>query len=377
MAALLLAATGLLAAFGHLAWTVTWFGIFVALLLARPLASGHRIRSAIRRSGIAALIAIPTTIAVFAATLWAAAGAPDQSPHYSNGPNAVWSRHQWVGETHTSVEYDDLVAEFKTNRITDAFFHVGPLEGDGSILARRYPNAPELIANLKRRMPELRPQAWIGQVIPEGGGPLELANPEVRQRIVESSKIFVEMGFAGIHYNIEPVPSGDPSFIDLLRRSRAMTSRAGALLSIAAEEPDSSRVLGGVGRFLSSGYHAWEYSYYLEVIPLVDQIAVMAYDSGLPIDWVYTAIVRRYTARLITLVGGQVTLFVGVPTYEDETTVHTSKAENVTSALKGISQGVDGYTDAELKSFGVAIYAQWTTDETEWATYRRIWLGDE
>lgn len=317
-----------------------------------------------------------TTLVVFVVSLWLPSGRHVDQAHYSNGPNAVWSRHQWVGESHSEAEYDALADELRRNAITDAFFHVGPLEADGTIPAARYPNARELIKNLKARYPKLRPQAWIGQVLPEGGGPLLLSDESVRRQIVETSKTFLDLGFSGIHYNLEPVPSGDQSFVDLLKRARAMTKAAGGILSISAEEPDPSGPAGDIARTLSNGYHAWDYSYYLEVIPLVDQMAVMAYDSGVPFDWLYTALVRRYTARLVTLVGGKVTLFMGVPTYEDRNLGHVPEVENISSSLAGIQQGLEGYSSAELRNFGVAIYAQWTTDEAEWAIYRRTWLGE-
>lgn len=156
-----------------------------------------------------------------------------------------------------------------------------------------------------------------------------------------------------------------------------MTRARGATLSIAAEEPDPSGPGGDLARLVASGYHAWHYDYYLELTNYVDQIAVMSYDTGVPVDWAYAALVRRYTARLITLIGGKVTLFMGVPTYSDQLPAHVAAAENMESALTGILQGVDGYSDSELAKFGVAIYAQWTTTPEDWATYRSVWLGDQ
>ncbi len=65
----------------------------------------------------------------------------------------------------------------------------------------------------------------------------------------------------------------------------------------------------------------------------------------------------------------------GVPSYEDQRWTFNPKAANVGSALRGIQKGIDGLDRSELRDFGVAIYAEWTTDDEEWEMYRREWLG--
>ncbi|RIK06866.1 MAG: hypothetical protein DCC49_10930 [Acidobacteria bacterium] len=362
---------------GNPMWPVPFAGIFLVLLAGWPPGARRGGKpSYFMRLLLLAPLAALCALAVFVASTWAAYQRTPEQPSHSVGPNAVWARHQWVGEPHTSEDYDALAEELSENRITDVFFHVGPLDGDGSISPEKYPNAADLVKNLRLRHPTVRIQAWIGQITVASGGPLELADKEVRKRIVATSGKFLDLGFNGIHYNVEPLPSGDRDFIDLLSLARALTKARGAVLSIAAEEPDPSGLAGDLARLISSGYHAWHYDYYLELTDYVDQIAVMSYDTGVPVNWVYAAVIRRYTARLITLIGGKVTLFMGIPTYSDQLPAHVSSAENMESALTGIVQGVEGYSDSQLAKFGVAIYAQWTTTPEDWATYRRVWLGD-
>lgn len=361
---------------GNSMWSVPFTGIFLVLLAGWPFKSG---RNQGCFYGIRLLLLSPVAtfcaLAIFLGSTWMAYREMPARPSQSVGPNAVWARHQWVGEPHSSEEYDDLGRELAENQISDVFFHVGPLDGDGSISPEKYRNAADLANNLHARYPELRIQAWIGQITVAAGGPLKLADQEVRKRIVTTSAIFLDLGFNGIHYNVEPLPSGDGDFIDLLRLARQLTRARGATLSIAAEEPDPAGPVGDLARFVSSGYHAWRYEYYLELTDYVDQIAVMSYDTGVPANWIYAALMRRYTARLITLLGGKVTLFMGVPTYSDQPPAHIAAAENMESALTGILQGVDGFSESQRTTFGVAIYAQWTTTAEDWATYRRVWLG--
>lgn len=363
-------------------WLAPFMGAFALVLVGWPASADRDAgKGSIRRGPryfrrllLLAPTALALAIAVLVVSTWVAYERLPSDLHYSVGPNAVWARHQWVGESHSAGEYDDLARQLRENKITDVFFHVGPLEGDGSIPVEKYPNAGDLVKNLHGRYPGVRLQAWIGQITAAAGGSLALQDAAVRERIVMSSEKFLELGFDGIHYNVEPLASGDSDFVALLRLARAMTNQRGAVLSIAAEEPDPSGLVGDLARLTSSGYHAWSYEYYLELTNYVDQIAVMSYDTGIPRDWAYAAVIRRYTARLITLIGGKVTLFMGVPTYPDQLPAHRADAENMESALTGILQGVAGYADSELASFGVAIYAQWTTTDDDWTTYRAMWI---
>jgi hypothetical protein len=63
-----------------------------------------------------------------------------------------------------------------------------------------------------------------------------------------------------------------------------------------------------------------------------------------------------------------------VPTYAERRWNFDPAAENMASALAGIAHALDGEATAPA-DFGLAAYAHWTTDDTEWALWRRHWLG--
>lgn len=334
-------------------------------------------RGRLRLGLLACLLATSTVVAGFLLYLYLSYRGPISNQRRSQGRNALWVAHQWVGEHHTSREYVELATRLKENGITDAFFHVGPLNSAGTIDQERYPHAASLIENVKQMYPEVRVQAWIGQVERKGGGPLDLSDARVRDRIVQTATDFLDMGFDGVHYNIEPVFSGDRDFIDLLQRTREITRASSKVVSVAADELEP---LPGAERFVrvfakQAGF--WNKEYYLEVAASVDQIAVMMYDTALPTAWLYGSLVEWETTSLVDLLGGQVTLFMGVPSYEDERWTFNPGAENVQSALRGIQKGLEHLDEQEMENFGVAIYAEWTTDEEEWELYRQEWLSLE
>lgn len=290
-------------------------------------------------------------------------------------PNAVWSAHKWVGQGHSEDAYDEFAALLARHRISDVYFHVGPLTGKGLIPSTKYPNAPALIAAMRRRAPSLRLHAWIGQVERRGGGPLDLSDAGTRANIVGTAAEFIGLGFDGIHYNIEPVYSGDPGLLALLDASAPVTRARGKLLSVATDELSPLPGAEHAARLLVRQAGLWRAPYFREVAARTDQLAVMMYDTAMPFDWLYGPIVAWETWRLRDIVGPDTVLFMGVPTYEDEHFGFHPSAENMASGLRGIGIGLSFDGAPPGPNFGAAIYAGWTTDEDEWAVWRRDWLG--
>lgn len=290
-------------------------------------------------------------------------------------PNAVWSAHKWVGESHSEDAYDEFAELLTRHRITDVYFHAGPLTGEGLVRRTKYPNARALIAAMRQRAPSVRLHAWIGQVERRGGGPLDLTDEATRTNIVLTAGDFINLGFDGIHYNIEPVYSGDPDLLALLDATAPVTRDRGKLLSMATDELAPLPGLEYAARLFFRQAGLWRSGYYREVAARTDQLAVMMYDTAMPFDWLYGTIVAWETWRLREIVGPDTTLFMGVPTYEDEHFGFHPAAENMQSGLRGIGIGLLFDGPPETANLGAAIYAGWTTDEEEWAVWRRDWLG--
>lgn len=292
------------------------------------------------------------------------------------GPNAVWIGHRWVGQAHDGAEYRILTALLRRHHITDAFAHVGPLDGSGRIPQARYPAAADFVAAMKRSAPALRLHAWIGQVERWGGGPLDLSDATVRAAIVQTSARFLDLGFDGIHYNFEPITNGNPHLLALLDRTRTLTKSRGRLLSLATDELEPLPGLASLATLLRVRAGYWTEPYYRAVADRVDQVAVMMYDTALPTGWLYGSLVAWETESIRRLTAGRVTLFIGVPSYEEQRWTFHPGAENVRSALRGIRKGMGARQQDPFDDFGVAIYANWTTDAAEWRTLREGWLGE-
>jgi hypothetical protein len=181
------------------------------------------------------------------------------------------------------------------------YVHVGPLDGDGTIPPGRAPYAAEFAAALHDRhdrMEGLRVQAWLGQVSAGGGGPLDLGRERVRAHVVRTGLRFMDLGFDGVHYDIEPIWDGDEHFLALLEAAGRAAQAEGKLLSVAAEElpvfPGAERAI----RFVIPRYHPLTIAYHRRVAAHVDQIAVMTCDSATPMAHLCQRFVAR-NARLL------------------------------------------------------------------------------
>jgi hypothetical protein len=73
---------------------------------------------------------------------------------------------------------------------------------------------------------------------------------------------------------------------------------------------------------------------------------------------------------------GRARVLVGIPTYDGTGLMHRAAVENPENALVGAIAGLRGLGGGGTFE-GIALYAEWTTDEHEWSTYERLWRGQE
>jgi hypothetical protein len=301
--------------------------------------------------------------------------------HFNSGHNAVWLEHPWAGQAHTDAEYYQLAQRLSHEQISFVFAHVGPLQSDGTIPANLAPNAAALAAALHARMPSLKVLAWIGQVELAGGYPptesVDLDQSAVRSQIAHTAAHFVaDLGFDGVHYDIEPIVNNSARFLDLLTATRSLLP-AGALLSTVGEKwaPNAhvADLLYGMGR---AGAW-WTSFYYADVAAHVDQLVAMIYDTGMPTAGLYSLAVQQETKHILDAVRSArqpPQVLIGLPTYSGDSLWFHSSAENMQTGLQGVVAGLNSNRDTSAFT-GVAIYRFASTGDTDWTTYDKLWLG--
>ncbi|HEX6796096.1 MAG TPA: glycosyl hydrolase family 18 protein [Ktedonobacterales bacterium] len=301
--------------------------------------------------------------------------------HFNRGQNAVWLEHTWAGQAHSADDYDALAARLSREQIGYVFAHVGPLNSDGTIPSDRAPNAAALTAALHQRLPGLKVLAWIGQVEIAGGFPpdesVNLDDSSVRVQIAHTAAHFVQdLGYDGVHYDIEPILNNNPRFLDLLDETRTVLPPS-AIISISAQKwaPDAkaASLLRDIGRA-----DAWWTSYfYAAVATHCDQIVAMLYNTAMPTAWAYQLAVKQETQHILEAVRSAAhppQVLIGLPTYPGNGFWFHDSAENMETGLSGVVAGLN--SDRTTAPFaGVAIYRYALTTDGDWATYDRLWLG--
>ncbi|MFE1922458.1 hypothetical protein ACFW91_07850 [Streptomyces asoensis] len=293
---------------------------------------------------------------------------------YTRGKDAIWLGHAWVDGRKTDADVRDLAARLEDTGIRDLYVHAGPLEHDGTLPPSAYSGAGEFIAAVHREAPELRVQAWLGDVLatesPDG---MRLERAGTRAAVVRSTREILDAGFQGAHFDLEPLHSGDGDYLTLLDSLRAVTRARGAQLSVAAHQIDP---LPGFHSFwgTTAGHPKWwSQRFFGQVARRVDQIAMMSYDTMQPLESTYGGYVAQQTSLALEVTPDSTDLLMGLPFYHENRFGHWNHAETVEAAVRGVRLGLSR-TDADRRNFGVAAYVDFAATEQDWTSYERGWV---
>ncbi len=301
--------------------------------------------------------------------------------HFNQGENAVWLEHTWAGDAHSDADYDALADRLEAEQIRYVYAHVGPLDSDGTIPADRAPYAQQLATALHDRLPGIHILAWIGQVEIAGGFPadesVDLSLSSVRQQIAQTAAHFArDLGFDGVHYDIEPITNNNAHFLDLLDVTRAELP-AGAMLSITAQKWAPSAHVAEWLRNAGKADAWWTTYYYTQVAAHCDQIVSTLYDTSMPTSGLYQLFVKQEVEHILDAARAAPSkpqVLFGVPTYSGNSFWFHETAENMKTGLEGVREGLNSNADTSLFT-GVAVYRLATTSDASWRTYDSAWLG--
>ncbi|WP_371482781.1 hypothetical protein [Kitasatospora sp. NBC_00315] len=345
--------------------------------LARAVAARPRGWSRGRRLLVTALVAlgvlaVPVGTAALALRLEYAGDPAPQTR--TRGRDAVWLGHAWVDGRKSDADVEALAARLAGTGIRDLYVHTGPLEHDGSLDSALYPNARWFLGAVHRALPGIRVQSWLGDVMaPEKEG-LHLEQLPVRDRITASAAQVLDLGFDGVHFDMEPVHSGSAGWLALLDQVHTVTAARGVPLSVAAPQIDPLPGLHAAGLALSGHGKWWSQAYFAQTARRVEQIAVMSYDTGLPLESLYGGYVAQQTTLALEVTPPQVDLLMGLPAYWENRSGHYGSAETVEAAVRGARLAL-GREAPQRQAFGLALYVDFTATPEHWSAYRRGWVA--
>ncbi|MFK4090426.1 hypothetical protein ACI2LF_40340 [Kribbella sp. NPDC020789] len=274
--------------------------------------------------------------------------------------DAFWLGHAWVDGRKTQADVTALAKRLQGTGIRDLYVHTGPLEHDGTL--ELPPRAQWFTSAMRAAAPGVRVQAWLGDVVQPGKKPgMDLDDAAVRQRVVASAKSVLQQGFQGIHYDFEPVRSGSRGYLAVLDETRALD----APLSVAAHQIDP---LWQLHRIPIDKW--WSQDYFRQVAERVNQIAVMSYDTAMPLQSLYGGYVAKQTKLALEVTPPTTDLLMGLPAYWESNPTHWGHAETVAAAVRGARLGLG---DSTRQNFGLALYVDFTATDDHWTAYRVGW----
>jgi len=284
------------------------------------------------------------------------------------GGDGLWLGHAWVDGRETSADLNALVIRVRHDGIRDLFVHDGPLSANGSLDPSLDPRARWLVATLHARLPGVRVQAWLGDLV--GPGNLDLDSPATRSRILQSVNQALADGFDGIHFDMEPVPSGDQGYLDLLAATHQVTRERHKVLSIAADLVEPLSGLNIPASLIAGQAHYWAAGYLKALAGNVDEVALMTYNTAMPSGTTYSGFVQLETGIALRAIPPGVHLIIGLPAYPSAWPGHSS-AETVANAIRGVRLALG--TSRQSRNVGVAMYADFTATPADWAAYQADW----
>jgi hypothetical protein len=310
---------------------------------------------------------------LLAAVLLAAPAHAGGAGAFDRGDNALWMRRHWLHESPSDGEIAALVEGLRERGIKRIYPFLGPMDAEGWPGWRSKPGpvryVPEragaFLAAIHRLAPEIKVVPWTGGNLNRD---VHLEDDAQRKAFAEHARRLIALGADGIQLNVEPMPSGSAAYAELLREVKAAIGSH--TLSVAAYPPPAEAD--------SDKETHWDLPFMRKICGIANELAVMAYDTGLTSAPAYEKLVAAWTRQLAATLpapsAGGCEWLMGVPAYDDDKDYHRPDVETIEHSLNGIVAGLSG-TGNRPGFRGVAIYASFTTDERKWAVYGRLWRG--
>jgi hypothetical protein len=289
--------------------------------------------------------------------------------------NAIWAGTNWTYDAPDDQAVAAFAQQLKDHGIGTVYAWVSWLQEDGTWRgSTNFPNVRRFVEQFRAAYPEATLYGWVSLPVDGGADGYRLDDEGVQQAVADfSQRVVNDFGFDGVFLNVEPVWDGDENFLSLVRGVRAAVG-IDTLISVAVP-PDWSPANASipVPPLIVPGTE-WSPEFKQSLALLSDEIAVMAYNSGLssPDDYAQWVAYQVSTwAQALSALGEGTEIVVGMPTYDAEPPGHDPLVENVTSAEIGYELGLEqSGADAPFVR-GRALYADWTTDAQEWAAFRQ------
>ena len=286
--------------------------------------------------------------------------------HQASGPSAGWataSGHDglWLGPGSVAdvAGRSRLAARIRASGVADVYVPAGPVSASGELTPA--PGTASFVSWFRHTFPHVQVCAWLTGTV--GRGHLDLDDGATQQALVASARSRLRAGFTGISYDLAPVASGDAGLLAVLDQTRALHP---ALLSVDTPKLEPLTGMGLPAALVMRHPVFWTSAYLGQVASRVSQVAVLGFDTGMPLSSWYSGYVKRETSVALHAVPASVGLLIAAPANggSDESVAATIHGARVALTATGRRQAL----------FGVGLYTAGTATASDWAAYQADWV---
>ena len=286
--------------------------------------------------------------------------------HQASGPAASWatsSGHDglWLGPGSVAdvAGRGRLAARIRASGVADVYVPAGPVSATGELAPA--PGTASFVSWFRRTFPHVQVCAWLTGTV--GRGHLDLDDGATQRALVASARSRLRAGFTGISYDLAPVASGDAGLLAVLDQTRALHP---AVLSVDTPKLEPLTGMGLPAALIMRHPVFWASAYLGQVASRVNQVAVLGFDTGMPLSSWYSGYVERETSVALHAVPARVGLVMAAPANggSDESVAATIHGARVALTATGRRQAL----------FGVGLYTAGTATASDWAAYQADWV---
>ncbi|MBI5671308.1 MAG: hypothetical protein HZC41_25210 [Chloroflexi bacterium] len=292
--------------------------------------------------------------------------------------NAIWVGTEWTYNTPASDDLTALVNRLQDNQIGTVYAWVSLLQPNGTWSETiKLDKVRDFARQFRQAYPDAQLYGWLSVAAQGEDGNNRLGDATLQQQVADfSRRVTDDFGFDGVFLNVVPVLNGDENFLALLRKVRLAIGED-TPLSVAVP-PDWTPPDESVPQPPQIAPNTvWEPDYKKRVAILASQMVITAYNSGLTSTEDYQAWVAYQVKAFADVTAEMATnteVLIGIPSYDTESPEHRLDVENIAAAASGVRDGLQQAGDSAAVVTGVALYAEWDTDESDWQQFRREWL---
>ena len=252
-----------------------------------------------------------------------------------------------------------LAARIRASGVADVYVPAGPVSATGQLVLSS--GTASLVSWFRRTLPHVQVCAWLAGTV--GRGQLDLDDPATQQNLVASSQAALRAGFTGISYDLAPVASGDAGLLTVLSRTRALHP---AVLSVDTPKLEPLAGMALPAALIMRHPVFWTSGYLRQVAGRVSQVAVLGFDTGVPLSSWYSGYAERQTAVALRAVPASVGLVMAAP-------ADGGSNESVAATIHGARVALTG-SGRQHALFGVGLYTAGTATTSDWAAYQADWV---